>query len=114
KRSTGQNKNSLYDSYLRAFRWATDRIGEAGVVAFVSNGGWIDGNTAAGVRHSLADEYSRLYVYNLRGNMRNPNWKAEGGQIFGAGSQATIAIWIGVKDPGHTGDCELRYRDIGD
>lgn len=52
-RSTAQLKNSLYDSYLRAFRWATDRIGDTGVVAFVSNGGWIDGNTADGIRLSL-------------------------------------------------------------
>lgn len=49
---------------------ATDRVGDHGVVAFVSNGGWIDGNTADGVRLSLADEYSRVYVYNLRGNQR--------------------------------------------
>ncbi|GAA4826359.1 hypothetical protein GCM10023353_39470 [Tomitella cavernea] len=70
KRSTAQLKNSLYDSYLRAFRWATDRIGDAGIVAFVSNGGWIDGNTADGIRLSLAQEYARIYVYNLRGNQR--------------------------------------------
>lgn len=60
ERSTATNKNSLYDSYLRAFRWATDRVGENGIVAFVSNGGWIDGNTADGIRLSLADEYSEL------------------------------------------------------
>src|SRR5699024_11197812 len=65
KYSTARNKNSLYDSYLRAFRWATDRIGEAGIVAFVSNGGWIDGNTADGIRLTLTDEYSKIYVYNL-------------------------------------------------
>jgi predicted helicase len=69
-RSTAQLKSSLYDSYLRAFRWATDRIDGNGVVAFVSNGGWIDGNTADGIRLSLADEYARIYVYNLRGNQR--------------------------------------------
>ncbi|MBB1023029.1 MULTISPECIES: DEAD/DEAH box helicase [unclassified Dietzia] len=113
-RSTATNKNSLYDSYLRAFRWATDRIGDQGVVAFVSNGGWIDGNTADGIRLSLADEYSHIYVFNLRGNMRKSNWKEEGGQIFGAGSQATIAIWIGVKNPAHSGPCAISYRDIGD
>lgn len=69
-KSTATNKNSLYDSYLRAFRWATDRIGDHGVVAFVSNGGWIDGNTADGVRLSLAEDYSDIYVFNLRGNQR--------------------------------------------
>ncbi|BBY54592.1 DEAD/DEAH box helicase [Mycobacterium koreense] len=114
KRSTATNKNSLYDSYIRAFRWATDRIGKAGVVGFVSNGGWIDGNTADGMRLSLADDYSAVYVYNLRGNMRKTNWKEEGGQIFGAGSQATVAVFIGIKDAAHTGPCMVFYRDIGD
>jgi predicted helicase len=116
KRSTATNKNSLYDSYLRAFRWATDRVGDHGVVAYVSNGGWIDGNTADGVRLSLADEYSRIYVYNLRGNQRTSGElsRKEGGKVFGSGSRNTVAIFIGVKDPVHTGPCEVRYRDIGD
>ncbi|NMD95002.1 DEAD/DEAH box helicase [Rhodococcus sp. BL-253-APC-6A1W] len=116
KRSTATNKNSLYDSYLRAFRWATDRIGDTGIVAFVSNGGWIDGNTADGIRLSLADEYSRIYVYNLRGNQRTAGElsRKEGGKIFGSGSRNTVAILIGVKNPTHTGTCEIYYRDIGD
>jgi predicted helicase len=114
KRSTAQLKNSLYDSYVRAFRWATERIADAGVVGFVSNGGWIDGNTADGMRLSLADDYAAVYIYNLRGNMRKSNWEAEGGQIFGSGSQATIAIFIGIKDPTHAGPCKVFYRDIGD
>lgn len=116
KRSTATNKNSLYDSYLRAFRWATDRVGDHGVVAFVSNGGWIDGNTADGIRLSLADEYSRIYVYNLRGNQRTSGElsRKEGGKVFGSGSRNTVAILIGVKNPASTGPCEVQYRDIGD
>ena len=116
KRSTAQLKNSLYDSYIRAFRWATDRIGDAGVVAFVSNGGWVDGNTADGMRLSLADEYSHIYVYNLRGNQRTAGElsRKEGGKIFGGGSRNTVAIFIGIKDPKHNGPCQIHYRDIGD
>ena len=115
-RSTATNKNSLYDSYLRAFRWATDRIGDAGIVAFVSNGGWIDGNTADGIRLSLADEYARIYVYNLRGNARTGGElrRQEAGNVFGGGARTTIGIWIGVKNPTHPGPCEVFYRDIGD
>lgn len=115
-RSTATLKNSLYDSYLRAFRWATDRIGDQGVVAFVSNGGWIDGNTADGIRLSFADEYSRIYVYNLRGNQRSAGElsRREGGKVFGSGSRNTVAILVGVKDPAHTGTCVVQYRDIGD
>ncbi|RYE40237.1 MAG: damage-inducible protein, partial [Hyphomicrobiales bacterium] len=116
KLSTGTNKNSLYDSYLRAFRWATDRIGDTGVVAFVSNGGWIDGKTADGIRLSVADEYSCIYVYNLRGNQRTAGEisRREGGKVFGSGSRNTVAIFVGVKDPTHTGSCAVYYRDIGD
>ncbi|HAT1171800.1 DEAD/DEAH box helicase [Corynebacterium striatum] len=111
--SSATNKNSLYDSYLRAFRWSIDRLGTHGVMAFVSNGGWIDGNTADGVRLSLDDELSDIYVFNLKGNMRKADWKREGGQVFGGGSQSTIAIIIAVKREIPDDVC-IHYRDIGD
>ena len=115
EKSTATNKNSLYDSYLRAFRWATDRIGDQGIVAFVSNGGWIDGNTGDGVRLSMAEDFTDLYVFNLRGNQRTAGEQSrkEGGKVFGSGSRSTVAITIGVKDPTKSG-FELHYRDIGD
>lgn len=114
-KSTATNKNSLYDSYLRAFRWATDRIGDQGVVAFVSNGGWIDANTGDGVRLSMAEDFTDLYVYNLRGNQRTAGEQSrkEGGKVFGSGSRNTVAITIGVKDAAKSG-FQLHYRDIGD
>ncbi|WJY69104.1 DEAD/DEAH box helicase [Corynebacterium auris] len=113
--STATNKNSLYDSYLRAFRWATDRIGSQGVVAFVSNGGWIDGNTGDGVRLSMAEDFTDLYVFNLRGNARTAGEqrRKEAGNVFGGGGRTTIAITIGIKDPEKSG-FQLHYRDIGD
>jgi predicted helicase len=116
KRSTATNKNSLYDSYIRAFRWASDRVEDVGIVGFVSNGGWIDGNTADGIRLSLADDYTAIYVYNLRGNQRTAGElsRREGGKVFGGGSRNTVAIFIGVKEPAHTGPCEVFYRDVGD
>ncbi len=116
KRSTATTRRTLYDSYVRAFRWATDRIGDAGIVGFVSNGGWIEANTTDGMRLSLADDYSAIYVYNLRGNQRTAGElsRREGGKVFGAGSRNTVAIFIGVKDPGRTGRCDLLYHDIGD
>lgn len=114
-KSTAQLKNSLYDSYLRAFRWATDRIGDQGVVAFVSNGGWIDGNTGDGVRLSMAEDFTDLYVFNLRGNQRTAGEQSrkEGGKVFGSGSRNTVAITLGIKDPAKS-DFQLHYRDIGD
>lgn len=115
KKSTATNKNSLYDSYLRAFRWATDRIGDQGIVAFVSNGGWLDGNTADGVRLSFAKDFTDVYVFNLRGNQRTAGElsRKEGGKVFGSGSRNTVAIMFGIKDPSRTG-CRIHYRDIGD
>ncbi len=113
--STATNKNSLYDSYLRAFRWSIDRLGTHGVLAFVSNGGWIDSNTADGVRLSLEDELSDIYVYNLRGNQRTAGEQSrkEGGKVFGSGSRNTVAIIIAVKREIPDDVC-IHYRDIGD
>ena len=115
-RSTGTNKNSLYDSYLRGIRWASDRVGDAGVIGFVTNGGFIDGNTADGVRLTLTEEFSHLYVYNLRGNARTSGElrRKEKGNIFDSGGRTTIAIIFLVKDPAHEGPAILHYRDIGD
>ncbi|SQI00138.1 superfamily II DNA/RNA helicase [Corynebacterium minutissimum] len=97
-RSTATNKNSLYDSYLRAFRWATDRIGDQGVVVFVTNNGWLDGNTGDGIRLSMAKDFTDLYIFNLRGNSRTAGdvAKREGGNVFDI--RVGISIAIGVKD----------------
>nr|WP_278723176.1 DEAD/DEAH box helicase [Corynebacterium accolens] len=114
-KSTATSQRTLYDSYLRAFRWATDRIGDQGVVAFVSNGGWIDGNTGDGVRLSMAEDFTDLYVFNLRGNQRTAGEQSrkEGGKVFGSGSRNSVAITVGIKDPAKSG-FQLHYRDIGD
>jgi predicted helicase len=114
--SSATLKNSLYASEIKALRWASDRIGREGVVAFVTNGSFIDGNTADGLRKCMTQEFSHLYVFNLRGNQRTAGElsRREGGKVFGSGSRNTVAILVMVKDPAHQGDCELRYHDIGD
>ena len=114
-RGDGNIRGNVYDSYIRAIRWATDRIGNNGIVAFVSNGGWIDSTgLGVGIRRSIVDQYSTLWVFNLRGNMRKANWRQEGGQVFGAGSQATVAVLIAVKNPQKTGQATVHYREIGE
>ena len=107
---------NLYDSYIRAIRWASDRIGEQGIVAFVTNGSFLDANNMDGLRKCLTEEFSYLYVFNLRGNARTQGEerRKEGGGIFDAGSRTPVAVTIMVKDPSHAGICELRYHDIGD
>lgn len=107
---------NLYDSYIRAIRWASDRIGERGIVAFVTNGSFLEANNMDGLRKCLAGEYSHLYIFNLRGNARTQgeDRRKEAGGIFGEGSRTPVLISIMVKDPAHSGRCELHYHDIGD
>jgi predicted helicase len=98
--SKATNKNSLYDSYIKAYRWASDRLDpQGGIVAFVSNGAWLDGNAMVGFRKTIQKEFSSIYVFNLRGNQRTSGElsRREGGKIFGSGSRTPIAITILVR-----------------
>lgn len=141
-RSSANNKNSLYDSYIRAFRWASDRVlyqldeeghvrydkktgrpaerTDGSIIAFISNGAWVDGNAHDGFRASLQREFDKIYVLNLRGNQRTSGElsRREGGKIFGGGSRTPIAITLLVKYPAASGKsrelAEIRYHDIGD
>ncbi|MBG53313.1 MAG: damage-inducible protein [Rhodobiaceae bacterium] len=114
--SSATNKNALYDSYIRAIRWASDRIGDAGVMAYVTNAGWVDGNATDGLRKCLAEEFSDLYVFHLRGNQRTSGElsRKEGGKIFGSGSRAPIAISVLVKNPDAIAHGCIHFHDIGD
>lgn len=119
--STATLKNSLYDSYIRAIRWASDRLlgsPQGGVVAFVTNGGYVDSNTADGLRLTLAREFHHVYVFNLRGNARTAGElrQKEAGNVFEVGSRATVAIALLVKQPGPVppSGAVVHYRDIGD
>ncbi len=116
KLSTGTNKNSLYDSYIRGIRWASNRIKDDGVIAFVSNGSFIDGNTADGIRKTFANEFSRIFIYNLRGNARTSGEqrRKECGNVFQEGSRTQVAIAILIKNAANTGPAEIQYCDIGD
>lgn len=112
--STSNLSKSSYDSYIKAFRWASDRIGKQGVIGFVTNGSYLDSNSTDGLRASLYKEFNHLYIYNLRGNQRTQGEESrkEGGKIFGSGSRAPIAISILIKD--NSNKHELLYWDIGD
>lgn len=114
--STATNKNSLYDSYIRAFRWASDRIKDEGIVCFVTNGGWIDGNTMDGFRKTLQDEFADVYVFNLRGNARTQGEqrRKEAGNVFDSGSRTPVAITLLIKRKNHQGKAAIHYHDIGD
>ena len=113
----GANIRHLYDTYKMAIRWTSDRIQEQGIVGFVTNASWIDGNSEVGIRARLEKEFSSIYVLHLRGNQRTQGERSrrEGGKVFGSGSRAPVAITILVKNPNATHDgCKIHYRDIGD
>ncbi len=109
------NRNA-YDTYIKAFRWATDRLGDNGVVGFVSNGAYLDSVALDGFRQCLLEDFNFVYVFNLRGNQRTSGElsRKEGGKIFGSGSRTPVAITILVKKKGVKKDGFVRYYDIGD
>lgn len=113
KSNAGLTKG-LYDSYIKAFRWASDRLTNQGVIGFVTNGNYLNTNSADGLRAGLYEEYNHLYIFNLRGDQRTlgEQSRREGGKIFGSGSRTPVAISILVKDGSDSH--KLHYHDIGD
>ena len=119
-----QNKNSVYDSYIRAFRWASDRIAGPdgtgrGIIGFVSGGGWLRNTAFDGFRRSLCDEFSDIWVLDLRGNkefrrLTREQLDAEGGNVFGSASKSPIAVTLLVRDPGSDHHGRIHYYDIGE
>lgn len=116
--SSASSVKALYDPYIKAFRWSTDRLDkDGGIICFVSNGAWLDGNGMDGFRKSFEMEFSSIYIFNLRGNQRTSGElsRKEGGKIFGSGSRTPIAITLLVKNPkSKNKKAEIHYNDIGD
>lgn len=121
KQTSSTNKNSIYDTYIKAFRWASDKLAknnEGGIIGFISNGSWLNGSAQEGFRKCLGNEFSKIYVLNLRGNQRTSGElsRKEGGKIFGSGSRTPISITILVKKLSQLQDSKatIYYHDIGD
>ena len=113
---TKGGKRSSYDSYIRAIRWASDYIGKCGIIGFVTNAGFIQSASADGMRKCLAEEFSNIYIFHLRGNARTSGTlrQKEGGNIFGVGSRAPVAISLLVKNPFAKQKGQIFFYDIGD
>ncbi|WRD46591.1 DEAD/DEAH box helicase [Helicobacter pylori] len=117
----GKNSTSINvgqttrDTLIQSIRMASDLLKDKGVIGFVVNGGFIDSKSADGFRKCVAQEFSRLYVLNLRGNARTSGetFKKEGGKIFDSGSRATVAIVFFVKDKSAP-DNTIFYYEVGD
>ncbi len=116
KDSVSVRQTALYDSYIRSFRWASDRIEDNGIVAFVTNGGWIDSKATDGFRKSIKDEFNKIFVFNLRGNARTSRElrKKEGGNVFGEGTRTPISITFLIKNSKIQKKGDIFYYDIGD
>ena len=116
RKSNSNLKKGLYDSYIRAFRWASDRIGEKGIISFVTNGGWLRSGSGDGFRRCLAEEFDSIYVFDLRGNARTSGEqrRKEKDNVFGQGTRTPVIITLLVKKPESTEHCAIHYHDIGD
>ena len=116
--STARSSAKVYDSYIRAFRWASDRIGQSGVVCFVSGAGWLSGVAMDGFRKSLAQEFNSVYILNLRGHkefrrLTKKQLADEGDNIFGSASTTPIAITMLVRSSLNNERGAIYYHDIG-
>lgn len=117
-KSTALLNRGVYDSYIRAIRWASDRIGESGVIGFVTGSGFISRSSMDGLRKCLVEEFTQIHVFNLRGdirkNMLSKGKAKEGQNIFGSGSMSGIALTIFIKNQSSESAGKIFYHDIGD
>ena len=96
KNSKATLKSQLYDPYVKAVRWASDRIGEEGVVAFVTNNSFLDAVAFDGMRKRLADDFDAIYILDLSGNVKkNPKLSGTTHNVFGI--QVGVSINFFVK-----------------
>ena len=109
---------NLYDSYIRAIRWGSDRLGRTGVMAFVSGSAWIERAFADVLRKRLVAEFASLHVFHLRGdirkNMLSGGLAGEGENVFGQDSMTGVAITVFVKNPDAAEQGRVLFHDIGD
>jgi len=116
KHSRATLQKGLYDSYIRAIRWASDRVGDAGIIGFVTNAGFLEANTADGLRKCLSEEFSSIYVFHLRGNARTSGEvrRKEKDNVFGQGTRTPIAVTLLIKNPDAFEHGKIYWHDIGD
>lgn len=130
ERGRGGN-TSLYDSYIRAIKWASLRIDGQGVIGFVTNGGFLRSSVGQEMRRSLVQEFASIYLYDLRGYgliggeegrregrpvFEFGGWRPDGSEVKNAkgGSRATIVIVLLVKKPGGAERPGIHYSRVAD
>ena len=99
KDSKATLKRYLQDPYVKAIRWASDRIGDEGVVALVTNNGFLDGMAFDGMRKNLADDFDAIYIFDMSGNVRkNPKLSGTTHNVFGIQVGVSINFFVKKKD----------------
>jgi predicted helicase len=98
KASTAQ-KTKLYDMYARFYRWASDRLGDEGIIALVTNNSFIDSRTFDGFRKTIAKDFTEAWVVDLKGNARTngEQRRREGGNVFEDKIRVGVAICFLIK-----------------
>ena len=95
KDSKATLRNKLHDPYVKAFSWASKRIGEEGIVAFVTNNGFLEGVAFDGMRKHLAQDFDAIYILDLGGNVRkNPKLSGTTHNVFGIQVGVSINLFI--------------------
>ena len=115
KASKATNKNALSDVYVKALRWASDRLHDHGIVAFVSNNSFLERASFDGVRKLLAEDFDQLYVLNLQGNIRTDSMRdgiplGEEHTVFGLAAMVGISISFLIK--GGKGKKGIFYSEV--
>ena len=94
--SKATNKNALSDPYVKAIRWASDRIGEEGVIAFITNNSFLDGVAFDGMRKHLAEDFDAIYILDLGGNARK-RLKVSDANVFGIRVGVSVNLFVKNK-----------------
>jgi len=116
KKSNATLQKGLYDSYIRAIRWASDRVGDSGIIGFVTNAGFLETKGADGLRKCLAEEFSNIYVFHLKGNARTSGKRRrkEKDNVFGQGTRTPVAITLLVKNPDAKQHGQIHWHYVDD
>ncbi|MCT0199919.1 N-6 DNA methylase [Synechococcus sp. CS-1325] len=101
-------KTKRYDMYSRFFRWATDRLSDNGVLAFITNSNFLTSSEADGFRKALTEDFNEIYIVDLGGDVRsNPKLSGTKHNVFGI--QAGVAISFLVKNGQLNERCKIHY-----
>lgn len=108
REGAAQNKNSVYDMYTRFFRWASDRLKDEGIIAFISNRNFIEKAAFDGFRKCAVREFSELWLVDLGGDVRaNPRISGTKHNVFGIQTGVAISFLVRRKDV--SGKCRIFY-----